>query len=424
MSSRGASGVLRHCLSAALAITGGVDPDILSAALTEVVRRRPVLRAWFSASADEHTVAPHVEVELDRITVEGNTLEDRWNAAHEIAAERGTQPFPIGVTPLLRACLIDAGGRHLLVLTVDPLACDAWSVNLILDELVTIADAKARGAELAEPRPDEYLAVARRRVAWLDSERGQTAVARRRAALAGTEPGWMWTADTRGTGDFIQRKIEVPDGPAVAFLESVRRNGGSVFAAALAALVAAGGRGPGTRLSVSSTFACRENKAEENTVGWLSNEVCLPLPAVRGTIAEFLGEVRNELLAGLTDQRVPSDERLTGTDRLSVSLMYLPPQLNGGDRDVTRIGDARCERNSVSVCPTGADLDLFVAERPAPLSDSHRPLLLLGGSACTDRVPARRLDQVLGSWLAAVIRMSETDWHTVSLDRIGWLAGE
>jgi hypothetical protein len=421
---RGANGVLRHCLSAALAITGRVDVDVLRDALVEVVQRRPALRARFTAGTDEHVILATTGVELDEITVDGPTPADRWHAAHEIAAERGMRPFPVGATPLLRACLVDAGERRLLVLTVDQLACDAWSANLILDELIATADARARGETAAETQPDDYVTVTRRRVAWLDSERGQAAVARRRAALAGTEAGWMWTADPRatGAGELVQRKIVVPDGPATAFLEAVRRTGGSVFAAALAALVAAGGRGPGTRLSVSSTFACRENRAEENTVGWLSNEVRLPVPAVEGTIADFLGAVRGELLAGLTDQRVPSDEPDEGADRLSVSLMYLPPQLNGGDRTTTRIGAAQCERNSVSVCPTGADLDLFVAERPAPLSDSDRPLLLLGGTADPSRVPARRLEQVLDSWLAALTQMSGTDWHTVSLNQIGWRA--
>jgi hypothetical protein len=82
---------------------------------------------------------------------------------------------------------------------------------------------------------------------------------------------------------------------------------------------------------------------------------------------------------------------------------YLPPRLNGGDRDTARIGDAQCER-------------------PAPLSDSHRQLLLLGGTASTNRVPARRLEQVIESWLAAVTRVSGVDSNTVSLKRIGWRA--
>src|ERR1700686_4229888 len=54
-------------------------------------------------------------------------------------AEEAETPFDLGRGPLLRTRLIKLGEHeHVLILTIHPIICDAWSVRVLLSELVTL----------------------------------------------------------------------------------------------------------------------------------------------------------------------------------------------------------------------------------------------------------------------------------------------
>jgi hypothetical protein len=427
IASRGQTDHLAHCVTTALEITGPLPVDALRPALDRVVALRPALRSGFSPDAPFHEVRPAGPVPLTHRLLSGVSPAQGWEAAHEEAARESHQPFPVGTTPLLRAVALTVDPRrHLLVVSVDPLAADAWSANLLLEDLIAAAFPSAGAA--ASHGVDDYAAVQRRRVAWEDGPEGRAALARRTAGLDGAAHGLpRWDAVDAGgsTGaTMVEHGVDLPDDVVERLRARIRRAAGSTFAAGLAAVVAASPREPARPVAVTSTFAARDPGAEERVVGWLSNDVALVLPAPRGTVGDYLRAVRGEIFAVLGDQRVPfgrlrEEAAIVHEEGVSVSLLYLPGQLSGGgDRPPPRPGAATVRRAAVSVCPTGADVDLFLLEVPPPRADGARPMVRLGAlSGPAHRAAAETL---LGRWRDALVALADIEWNQTSMR--GWRA--
>src|SRR5699024_9750529 len=101
--------------------------------------RHPALRTRFSPTEPIHAVVPPDTTPLSWLT-DGEVDRPR---ALQLAEAFCDVPFEPGETPRLRAALVPIGvDVRLLVLAIDPLVCDAWSANILSDELVAwITDA-------------------------------------------------------------------------------------------------------------------------------------------------------------------------------------------------------------------------------------------------------------------------------------------
>lgn len=413
---QGAVGHLAHCVTVALEIRGAVSMVALQAGVDHVLRRRPALRSVFQADGDIHRIAEGPTTYVHRVAAGGDTFAERWAAAYALARAEAYRPIPVGQTPLLRATLFDAAERQLLLLKIDQLACDAWSANLIVDEVVSAADRSAREQPPVLAEPDEYAQAQRARHARVDAQPGRAAVARRRAAIDGHTLRWplRWERDPQQTEDLVEQVADLDIDVTAAFLSRIRSCGGSVFSAAVLAFAVAN-LGPADRVALTSTFACRETKAEEGAVGWFSNEVAIPLPPLVGTVSEALRALRTRLAGALNDQAAPHPLVVgnpPGGDRpggLTVSLLYLPAQLAGGDQTSMRIGAATVDRTRVTICPTGADVDLYVVEKRA---DTGGPALSLGTMSGRGGLGREALAQLLDQWRAAITRLGRMDWRT------------
>jgi hypothetical protein len=203
---------------------------------------------------------------------------------------------------------------------------------------------------------------------------------------------------------------------------------------ALGALAAAAGMGApaDARLALTTTLAAREPD-ENAVVGRFANEAVLVLPPRDGTIGQYLSEVRRDVFAALGEQRVPYEELAasldpTGAgDRLSVSLLFLPATLSGGVPRARRLGSVDARRTAAGICPTGADLDLFVVESPPPLADGARPLLRVGVMTARPDISAALAGRWLDGWAAAIAELSNSEWTTEDVRfweaRVGRRAG-
>ena len=424
--------MLRHCLTAGLDVRGPLDSGVVCRALEHVVAGRPALRSVFAVDADYHDIVEGpMSVPVDHHLVPGEDPADRWERVHDLARAASMQPFPVGTIPLLRADIFTAADdRHLIVVYADQLVCDAWSVNLIVDDLIAAADTLARGGEPPLTVPDRYPAIRAARSRWLDGERGSRALRRRQQAMAGVARRWPWVGEPEpGAADEVrQLTVDVDDDATERLSEALRGTGHTMFAVGATALRAAAGILPDRSHAVGSTFAGRGSTVDDSVVGWLSNEVGIALPPADGTIAEYLAVLRGQVMAALDDQLIPAGliwDTTADTDTgLSLSLMFLPGRLSGGaDRAVRTIATARVARDAVDICPTGADVDLFMVEEPPPGADGARPLLRLGAvsrPSITGDVQIRRL--LLG-WRAALQTMAESDWTSAAVSGIGTLHG-
>jgi hypothetical protein len=414
----GQVGVWAHCVTAALDIRGPAHPAALQAGVDDVLRRRPALRAVFRTDRDTHRIAGTAATAVHRIAVDGTTPDERWAEAHRLAREWAHRPIPIDRPPLLRATVFDTGERHLFLLMVDQLACDAWSANLVVADVVAAAARAAEGRPLAPVLSDGYEQARRAREAWTDGPSGREAIARRRAALAGSSLRWPLTGiPPRQPGEEPAEATEHLGAEAVApFLARVRGTGGSVFSAvtlaSMRALLA-----PADRVVLTSTFACRTSKLEETVVGWFANEVAIPLPELTGTIAEHLRALRGRLVEALNDQLAPYPLVRPGSapPGARVSLLYLPAQVSGAEQVAMRIGAATVDRCRVTLCPTGADVDLYVVEGPLTAPGGVPAVLTIGAMSGPVGPDRAALAALVARWRDAILHLGRLDWQTEPL---------
>ena len=405
------------CLTAAIELSGPAEEDLLRARLARLVARRPALRSVFG-SATGHRVLDGGTAAFTHHRVDGAGREGRWARAYELARGEATRPFPAGASPLVRAALFTAEpDRHLLVVSADQLVCDAWSANLLVADLL---------ADDLDHVPDDYPDIWRRRQEWLDGPDGRAAVGRRRQAVLGARRVWPVPGrpDDGEPDELVERLLELDDETALELRRRVRQTRGSLLAVAATALALSAVGHVTAPLALTTMFAARETEAEANVVGSLSNDALLVLPPQGGTVREYLTAIRGEIFAALHDQRVPG-ERLapalhdrSGQAGLSFALLYLPAQLSGGGQVAMKLGAAEAARAAVSICPTGADVDLFMVEDPPPRADGVRPLLRLGATGSRGRVGTGATERILDRWGAALAVLARHDWSTTPMREI------
>jgi hypothetical protein len=364
----------------------------------------------------DHVIDAGARVVLARRLLLQRDADERRAEAHRAAVEDATIPFDVSHPPLMRATLLAAGpGLNVLVLSWDQLVVDAWSAATILRDLVEVADRTARGLPVDRPEPGRYLASRLALARWLESAGGRAAVASHRAGQ-GPERRLATPAVPDTSDPDLLGRCDRPlaDGVAEAIQRQAQALRVPVFSAMLAGFALAAGAWAGDDgPTVRSTFAARETPDEEAAVGWLSNEVLLPLAGTASTVEGRLREIARTVFSRLSTQRVP--QHLEPDDPpepgLSVSIVYLPEALSAGPEADPRIGDVVVRQLGVSICPTGADLELYVAERPRVLGATRRPLLLLGGIGQRARVGQAQLEEAVARWAAAAEHLAALDWR-------------
>ncbi|MBK7622416.1 MAG: hypothetical protein IPJ14_07060 [Kineosporiaceae bacterium] len=426
---RGLTGRLQHCLTVGVELSGPLDLQDLRGRFAQMLERRPALRAVFGTEGSHALGAALPEVRV--VEVDGPDQAGRWRAAEDVAAAQSAVPFPPEATTRARLTVVTAGPRrHLLVLAVDPLVCDAWSVSHLVEDLLAPAGTA----------PDGYSRLWRRRQAWLTGPDGSAAVERRRAAVRGAwhhwpglEPIGVHTPPGDVEHPEAEQFLALDEDVAAALHAAIRTGRSTMLAVAAAALVAgcvdavelrrsadpaSADAGPPVRppLALRSTFAAREDADEQAVVGGLATEVVLRLPTREGTIAQYLRTVRAEVFQALADQRVPwelvQDVLADGVPGgPTCAMVYLPKDLSGGRQAGRRLGEAIATRTAVSICPTGADLDLFVIEGAPPMRRVQSAALTLGASSWCGHTPTE-LDAVLRRWADSLDLLARTDWGT------------
>nr|QEO73903.1 condensation domain-containing protein [uncultured bacterium] len=156
-----------------LDLAGPVDPDRLRRALQSLLDRHPLLRASFRQLPSGEVVQQLAET----VTLPWQEADTARTGLDDLLAADRAERFDLARPPLIRATLIRDGRRHRLLLTLHHIIADAWSVSVLLRELL----AAYRGEELPAPiAPHPYLA-------WLATRDRDAARDAWRDALSGLE---------------------------------------------------------------------------------------------------------------------------------------------------------------------------------------------------------------------------------------------
>lgn len=138
-------------------LTGPLDPDALTTALTDVLARYDALRAVFPDGlySEHQLVAPPRPFHLERIDLRDRPEEDRLDEAIRLVSERMSENLDLTGGAMLRAVLARLDDHdHVLGLTADHMVADGECMEVILDELWRRYAAATAGERLTLPDPD------------------------------------------------------------------------------------------------------------------------------------------------------------------------------------------------------------------------------------------------------------------------------
>ncbi len=138
-------------IPAAYVVEGALQKDLLEKAFVLLIQRHEILRTTFVEV--EGTPRQHVALpELHGFSLSYTDLEEtgvRHELIKKIAEEEALRPFSLEKLPLLSARLVrENDSRHFFFLTIHHIVVDGWSMELLINELVTSYNLLRRGEEV------------------------------------------------------------------------------------------------------------------------------------------------------------------------------------------------------------------------------------------------------------------------------------
>jgi len=305
-----------------LRLTGPLAVHALAGALSGLVSRHEVLRTRYVVDGGEPVQVVDPPAPVDLPVVEATEAELPGVLTRAVAT-----PFDLARGPVLRALAVrltggsQAGPRaHVLILTIHHIACDGWSTDIIVRELLAGYQALAAGREAGLAAPAvQYADFA----AWQRRQLAGEALARRqeywRGRLGGLEPLDLpldrpRTAprDPRGA----RVSVGVPADVGGPLLAAGRERGATPYMTLLAAFAALLSRLTGRNdLAVGTPMAGRPRSQLEGTVGFFVNTVVLRLDLTGDpTFEELTDRARAVVLAATEHQDLPFEALVQAVD--------------------------------------------------------------------------------------------------------------
>ncbi|MFC8449361.1 amino acid adenylation domain-containing protein [Kitasatospora sp. NPDC057223] len=310
---------LAYHAQAALRIGGPLDPDTLSAVLTDLVRRHEVLRSRFHNDGGRLrcTVEPPWPVKLPLLDLSEQPASVQGKLLGEAVEDFVVRPFALDGEPLVRWLLVRLRAQeHVLVHAEHHLVHDGWSFNVFLRELVEGCLDHQRYGEIRRPELEiQYYDHARWQREWSEGPEAQRQRAFWRGELAGAStmlplPRRAAAAGRRFVG--AAPRVEI-DAELARALEALgRRHGHSLYAVLLAAFFALLARSTGAEdVLVGSGVANRRWQNTEDLMGMFVNTVVLRgRMADDPTFAALLDRVGHTVHAALDHQDLPFEDVL------------------------------------------------------------------------------------------------------------------
>ncbi|HET7234234.1 MAG TPA: amino acid adenylation domain-containing protein, partial [Longimicrobium sp.] len=310
----GGLGSTYHILGG-LHLRGELDREALVRALNRLVERHEALRTTFSAQGGEpeQRIGP---VTSRFALVEHDLVGEGQEALQRLVAEAATAPFDLERGPLIRGRLVRlAEDGHLLLLTMHHIVSDAWSLQVLTDELGLLYAAFREGrSDPLPPLPIQYADYAAWQRRWVEDEVLEAQASYWTKTLAGapallelpTDHARPQLQDHAGASLGI-----VLDEPLTAGLKALsRRHGTTLFMTLLAGWAVVLGRLSGQEEVVIGTPTANRGRREiEGLVGFFVNTLALRVDlSERPTVAEVLERVKARALEAQDNQDIPFEQ--------------------------------------------------------------------------------------------------------------------
>jgi amino acid adenylation domain-containing protein len=297
-------------------LSGVLNIPDLEHALRDVIRRHEALRTVFTETDGRpiQIVKEPFDFQLPCIDLRGESADEiSGQAASFILQERQT-PFQLESGPLLRAMLLRlTDAEYLLLITLHHIIGDDWSMQVLVDELMTLYDCFSRKQVPSLPGTSiqlaDYAFWERRLLdhGWLDAHQSYW-----EEQLAEPLPPLILRHNKNrlGADRLTFRRWREPIQFDENLMTRVRQfcceNGYTPFmvlVAALAVLIHGMTGESDVRLG---TFIANRRRETDRVIGHLANTVVLRIPvSPEQTLRELLHEVRDTVLGALAYQELP-----------------------------------------------------------------------------------------------------------------------
>lgn len=408
----------------AFRISGPLDAGRLSGAFDEIVCRHEALRTTFNV-CDAQPVQVISSAGIARLVLEDLKRlpeAERESACLRRIIEQAQGAFDLVRGPLLRITLLAiADCEHLLLLALHHIIGDAWSVQVLISELLTLYEASVAGHSSPLPALSaQYIDFA----AWqrqllregaLDAQLSYW----KQKLSDGNLPDLSLPVDfPRSKAHSFQssgEKLALPPSLSAALKHVSHEAGCTLFMTLLAILKIALHAFTGQKdIRVGTLVASRNHEQLDRMIGLFTNTLVLRTqldgdPSIR----DVLGRVRETVLEAYECQDLPFGclvqalEREHNIERAALfRVLFLfnnqsPQILRMGDLTVQLVdlGTGLLEANTDFSAATTFDLILTLAERPEGISGSLVFKKALFSSATISRMSAHFLQ--VAEWVAS-----------------------
>src|SRR5256714_1658740 len=302
-------------LVSTVSLRGKLDAVALEKSFSEVVRRHEALRTTFDFRDGEpvQVIAPPQSLHLNVVDITHLPEAERGGRVRSLIHEQTQASFDLKRGPLLRITLVRLGDEeHVLLLAMHHMVSDAWSMGVLVGEVVALYEAYVTGREAVLPAlPIQYADFAACQRKWLQGEvlEGQFAYWRRQ--LGGSLPILELPADR------ARPALQTYNGASISFSLSpalsqslkalCKAEGVTLFMTLLAAFKVLLYRYTGQEdVIVGSPIANRHRQELEGLIGFFVNTLAMRTDlSGNPTFKELLGRVRETALGAYANQDLP-----------------------------------------------------------------------------------------------------------------------
>src|ERR1019366_7074489 len=327
------AGTTAHNLSVTVLIHKPVHTEVLKQSLAALVQRHDALRTTFSIVDRQlvQQVAPHMDIPITIKNLQHLSLSERNAPLEHLMAQELQHPFDLDRGPLLDICLFHLSAEeNILLLIMHHSISDGWSVNLLLQEFVTLYEAFStvpfphkdmnlpapsceHDATLLPALPLQFGDFALWQHEWLASERFQEELSYWKQHLAGASTTLALPTDhphpTLPTSQSALHTFGLTPELSQALKALSRQEHVTLYMTLVAAfLILLQRYSAQDDLLLGTTMAGRTFPETQSVSGYFINTVVLRTDlSGNPTVHDLLGKVRAVVLAAEAHQYVPFD---------------------------------------------------------------------------------------------------------------------
>ncbi len=308
-------------MASALHIEGAFDAVIAEMAITEIIARHQVLRTHF-VMVDEQVcqaLMPSWQFRLNQVDLRTIEPAQQRNKVEELIRQDSLNSFDLSKDLMVRASyliLADTDRQHkgVLLFNIHHIACDGWSMGVLLKEFVTLYQAFAeKKASPLTPLALQYSDYALWQRQWLSDEVLQQQLAYWRTQLADVPSvhGLLLDEPRPAERNPIGGRVIARLGNAHAqkLKALAQRRNMTLFMLLHGALALVLSRHSQSHdIVVGTSVANRTQLSVEPLIGFFVNTLVLRVSTDQLSLAEYFTHVRDVHLAAQSHQDVPFEQ--------------------------------------------------------------------------------------------------------------------